>query len=62
MFFTIQDNGTPGKNRDDLSGAYFWDGDPNTQGPPSACLNSTTDDEPLGGPIVHGNFTIREID
>lgn len=57
VFFTAQDNGEPGKN-DRLSRAYFWDGDPNTQGPPSACMDTGPTDFPLE-PIEAGNIQVR---
>ena len=60
VYFSIQDNGSPGKNRDEISGAFFFDDNPATTGNPAACLLSTLADEPLNGPILRGNFTIRE--
>ena len=58
VFFSVQDNGEPGAGRDKVSRAYFWDDDPNTQGPPSACLNSTLADVPLET-IVSGNLNVK---
>ena len=58
VFFSVQDNGEPGAGRDKVSRAYFWDNDPNTQGPPSACLNSTLTDVPLET-IVSGNINVK---
>ena len=58
VFFSVQDNGEPGANKDKVSRAYFWDNDPNTQGPPSACLNSTLSDVPLET-IVSGNINLK---
>jgi len=58
VFFSVQDNGEPGAGRDKVSRAYFWDDDPNTQGPASACLNSTLADIPLET-IVSGNLNVR---
>jgi hypothetical protein len=58
VFFSIQDNGEPGANKDMISRAYFWDDDPNTQGPPSACVNSTLADVPLET-IVSGNLNVK---
>ena len=43
---------------DKISRAYFWDDDPNTQGPPSACVNSTLADVPLET-IVSGNINVK---
>ena len=58
VFFSVQDNGEPGAGKDMVSRAYFWDDDPNTQGPPSACLNSTLTDVPLEA-IVSGNLNVK---
>lgn len=58
VFFSVQDNGEPGAGKDKVSRAYFWDDDPNTQGPPSACLNSTLTDVPLET-IVSGNLNVK---
>jgi hypothetical protein len=58
VFFSVQDNGSPGRGRDKVSRAYFWDNDPATQGPPSACLNSTLADVPLET-IVSGNLNVK---
>jgi hypothetical protein len=57
VFFTVQDNGEPGTN-DRISRAFFWDDDPNTQGPPSACMNTGPNDFPLE-PIESGNVQVR---
>ena len=58
VFFSVQDNGEPGANRDKISRAYFWDGDPATTGDPMACLNSTLADVPLET-IVSGNLNVK---
>jgi len=58
VFFSVQDNGEPGAGKDKVSRAYFWDNDPATQGPPSACLNSTLADVPLET-IVSGNLNVK---
>ena len=57
VFFTVQDNGEPGTN-DRISRAFFWDDDPATQGPPSACMNTGPNDFPLE-PIESGNVQVR---
>ena len=49
----------PGAGKDKVSRAYFWDDDPNTQGPPSACVNSTLADVPLET-IVSGNINVKD--
>lgn len=58
VFFSVQDNGEPGAGKDKISRAYFWDDDPSTQGPPSACVNSTLNDVPLET-IVSGNINVK---
>lgn len=58
VFFSVQDNGEPGAGTDKVSRAYFWDDDPNTQGPPSSCVNSTLTDLPLET-IVSGNINVK---
>ena len=58
VFFSVQDNGEPGAGKDKISRAYFWDNDPSTQGPPSACVNSTLADVPLET-IVSGNLNVK---
>jgi hypothetical protein len=57
VFFTVQDNGEPGKN-DRISRAFFWDDDPNTVGDPQACQNTGPFDFPLEQ-IEHGNIQVR---
>ena len=61
VFFTIQDNGNPGKNSDAASGANYFDGDPDTTGTadPATCLATGATD--FGSAtVLRGNFTIRE--
>jgi hypothetical protein len=57
VFFSVQDNGEPGTN-DRISRAFFWDDDPTTQGPPSACMNTGPNDFPLEQ-IESGNVQVR---
>ena len=58
VYFSVQDNGEPGKNRDLMSLAFFFDDDPNTQGDPGLCefVNPTLFGE---GPIDSGNIQVR---
>lgn len=58
FFFTVQDNGEPGKNRDRISRAFFWDDDPTTQGDPQACLATGPGDFPLET-IEAGNIQVN---
>ena len=58
VFFSVQDNGEPGNGRDKISRAFFWDDDPGTQGPPSACMDTGPNDFPLE-PIESGNVQVR---
>jgi opacity protein-like surface antigen len=37
VFFSVQDNGEPGKGADKISRAFFWDDDPATTGDPQSC-------------------------
>jgi hypothetical protein len=58
VFFSVVDQGEPGKNIDQISRAFFWDGDPNTQGDPQACQFVTPTDFPLET-ITAGNVQLR---
>jgi hypothetical protein len=58
VFFTVQDNGEPGKNNDKISRVFFWDDDPNTTGDPQACQFVTATDFPLE-PIEKGNIQVK---
>ena len=57
VFFTVQDNGEPGKE-DKISSVFFWDDDPATTGDPQACLLTGPTDFPLET-IVKGNIQVR---
>ena len=57
VFFTVEDNGEPGKE-DRISRAFFWDDDPNTTGDPQACLLTGPMDFPLET-IERGNIQVR---
>lgn len=58
VFFSVQDNGEPGKNNDKISRVFFWDDDPNTTGDPQACQFVGPADFPLE-PIENGNIQVR---
>ena len=58
VFFSVQDNGEPGKDRDKISSVFFWDDDPATQGDPQACLLTGPLDFPLET-IDSGNIQVR---
>lgn len=58
VFFSVEDNGEPGRDRDRISSAFFWDGDPNTTGDPQACLLNQLGDFPMQT-IESGNIQIR---
>jgi hypothetical protein len=56
-FFSVQDNGEPGKN-DKISRVFFWDDDPNTVGDPQACQAVQPTDFPLET-IEAGNIQVK---
>ena len=58
VFFSVQDNGEPGRDVDKISRAFFWDDDPNTTGDPQACLLTGPNDFPLET-IESGNIQVR---
>ncbi|HUQ13462.1 MAG TPA: hypothetical protein VM055_04220 [Novosphingobium sp.] len=58
VYFSVQDNGEPGKGKDMISRAYFFDDDPSTTGDPALCLGSTLTDLPLET-IESGNIQVR---
>ena len=55
-FFSVQDNGEPGKGVDKISSVFFWDDDPTTEGDPMTCLASDT--FPLNT-IEAGNIQVK---
>jgi hypothetical protein len=57
VFFSVQDNGEPGKN-DKISRVFFWDDDPDTTGDPQACQLTGPTDFPLET-IESGNIQVR---
>lgn len=56
VFFSVQDNGEPGK-QDKISRVFFWDDDPTTTGDPQACLLTGPTDFPLET-IAKGNIQV----
>ena len=58
VFFSVQDNGEPGKGVDRISSVFFWDDDPGTTGDPQACLLTGPLDFPLNT-IESGNIQVR---
>ena len=57
-YFSVQDNGEPGKNNDRISGVYFFDDDPDTTGSPALCEFIGPNDLPTT-PIDGGNIQVR---
>jgi hypothetical protein len=57
-YFSVEDNGEPGKNNDRISSVFFFDDDPNTTGDPQGCLDIGPTDLPLN-PIDAGNIQVR---
>ena len=57
-YFSVQDNGEPGKGNDRISRVFFFDDDPTTTGDPQACLLTGPGDFPLE-PIEGGNIQVK---
>lgn len=58
-FFTVQDNGEPGKGRDKISRVFFFDDNPNTTGDPALCELTGPTDFPLET-ITGGNVQVKD--
>jgi hypothetical protein len=58
VYFSVQDNGEPGKNNDMISSVFFFDDDPTTTGDPQLCLGNQVGDFPMF-PIESGNIQVR---
>lgn len=58
VYFSVQDNGEPGKGRDMISRAFFFDDNPATQGDPQLCQGNVVGDFPME-PIESGNVQVR---
>jgi hypothetical protein len=59
VYFSVQDNGEPGKDRDQISSVYFFDDDPTTVGDPQLCQVTGPNDFLLM-PIESGNVQVRQ--
>jgi len=58
VYFSVQDNGEPGRDRDKISRVFFFDDDPNTTGDPQLCQGNVLGDFPLET-IESGNIQVR---
>lgn len=58
VYFSVQDNGEPGRGRDAISRVFFFDDDPNTQGDPQLCQGNNLGDFPMET-IESGNIQVR---
>ena len=58
VYFSVQDNGEPGRGNDRISRAFFFDDNPATQGDPQLCLLTGPTDFPLEH-IEAGNIQVR---
>lgn len=58
VYFSVQDNGEPGRDRDKISRVFFFDDDPNTVGDPQLCQGNVLGDFPLET-IESGNIQVR---
>lgn len=58
VFFSVQDNGEPGRDKDKISRAFFFDDDPSTVGDPQLCQGNVAGDFPLET-IESGNIQVK---
>jgi hypothetical protein len=58
VYFSVQDNGEPGRDRDRISRVFFFDDDPNTTGDPQLCQGNVVGDFPME-PIESGNIQVK---
>jgi hypothetical protein len=58
VYFSVQDNGEPGRDKDMISRVFFFDDNPNTQGDPQLCQGNVLGDFPME-PIESGNIQVR---
>lgn len=58
VFFTVQDNGEPGKDRDKISRVFLFDDNATTTGNPQLCQVTGATDFPLET-IESGNIQVR---
>ena len=61
-YFSVQDNGEPGKDNDRISGLVFYDKDPNNNpGDPQLCQTLDTHPQLIPAePIESGNIQVRQ--
>lgn len=59
VYFSVQDNGEPGKDRDKISRVFFFDDDPSTTGDPQLCQGNVVGDFPMET-IDAGNIQLRQ--
>jgi hypothetical protein len=59
VYFSVQDNGEPGKDNDRISRVFFFDEDPNTTGDPQLCQFTGPNDFPLET-IEAGNINVSQ--
>ena len=57
VYFSVQDNGEPGRHVDMISSTFFFDDDPTTTGDPQLCQNIPMGYFPLD-PIENGNINV----
>ena len=57
-YFSVQDNGEPGKGVDMISRVLFFDDDPSTAGDPQLCQLNVVGDFPVE-PIESGNIQVK---
>lgn len=58
VYFSVQDNGEPGRGRDKISRVFFFDDNPATQGDPQLCQGNVLGDFPLET-IESGNIQVK---
>lgn len=58
VYFSIQDNGEPGRRNDRISRVFFFDDDPTTTGNPQLCQGNVVGDFPMEL-IESGNIGLR---
>jgi len=58
VYFSVQDNGEPGKGMDMISQVFFFDDDPTTTGDPMLCLGNQVGDFPMDV-IEAGNIQVK---
>lgn len=59
IYFSVQDNGEPGAEKDSMSRVYFFDDDPNTTGDPGLCMGNKVGDFPMET-IVSGDISVGD--